>query len=182
MIGNGEYHRRMVLRLYLVVLIAALVAASCTSSGDEETAAGSASTVTTLASTSTVATTTIAPTTTSTLAPLSTISVPQYQIVSRTPTEDGGDEVVVLLDTTTYDSLSDIDIFDVIVEVVELFPPVTILHVVDDEVAANVVSDPDASEEAREVLEDHYLARLDGGFTIIYLGPFASSGTAVLGS
>lgn len=172
----------MVLRLYLVALIAALLAASCTSSGDDDPGAGSASSVTTLSTTTTVVTSTVAPSTTSTLAPLSTITAPQYQIVSRTPTEEGGDEVVALLDPTTYDSLSDIDIFDVIVDVVELFPPVTVLHVVDDEVAAIVVVDPDASEAARIVLEDHYLAKLDGGFTITYLGPFASSGTAVLGS
>lgn len=172
----------MVQRLIVVALFTALLAAACTSSGNDDEGAGSESTVTTLAPATTTVPPTVASTTTSTLAPLSTISPPQYQIVSRAPTDDGRDEVVVLLDPSTYDSLSDIDIFDVIVEVVELFPPVAILHVVDDEVAANVVADPDASEEAKGVLEDHYLARLDGGFTITYLGPFASSGTAILGS
>lgn len=170
----------MVLRMIAVALCAAVLASACTSGNDD--ASGSDSTAATLASTTTVPTTEPPTTTTSTLAPLLTVTPPQYQIVSRVPTEEGGDEVVVLLDPSTYDSLSDIDIFDVIVEVVELFPPIAILHVVDDAVAANVVTDPDASQEARELLADHYLARLDGGFTITYLGPFASSGTAILGS
>jgi len=172
----------MVPRLFVVALLTAFLAAACTSSGGDDDESGSGSTVAPLVSTTTVVASTAASTTKSTFAPLSTISPPKYQIVSRSPTEEGGDEVVVLLDPTTYDSLSDIDLFDVIVEVVELFPPVAIVHVVDDEAAADVVADPEASEAAREVLVDHYLARLDGGFTITYLGPFASSGTAILGS
>ena len=171
----------MVLRMIAVALCAAVLASACTS-GTDDGASGSESTPATLAPTTTVPTTEAPTTTTSTLAPLSAVTPPQYQIVSRVPTEEGGDEVVVLLDPSTYDSLSDIDIFDVIVEVVELFPPIAILHVVDDAVAANVVTNPDASQEAKESLDDHYLARLDDGFTITYLGPFASSGTTILGS
>ncbi|MGI9529086.1 MAG: hypothetical protein ACR2NG_05195 [Acidimicrobiia bacterium] len=175
----------MVLRMIALALCAAVLAAACTSGGDEDASAPE-STAATLAPTTTVPSTEAPSTTTSTLAALSTVTPPQYQIVSRAPVDEDstevGDEVVVLLDSSTYDSLSDIDIFDVIVEVVELFPPITVLHVVDDAAAANVVTDPDASEEAREILDDHYLARLDEGFTITYLGPFASSGTAVLGS
>jgi hypothetical protein len=110
------------------------------------------------------------------------VTLPSYQIVSRAATDEGGDEVVVLLEPTSYDSLSDIDLFDIIAEVVELFPPVRIMHVVDDPAAARVVVDPDASEEARAILDRHYLARLDEGFRITYLGPFASSGSAILGS
>lgn len=171
----------MVLRTIALALCAVLLAAACTSERDDDASAPE-STAATLAPTTTVASTEASTTTTSTLAPLSTVTPPQYQIVSRAPLDEDGDEVVVLLDPSTYDSLSDIDIFDVIVEVVELFPPITVLHVVDDAAAANVVTDPEASEEAMAILDDHYLARLDEGFTITYLGPFASSGTAILGS
>ena len=171
----------MVLRLTVAALACALLSASCTSSGDDDEPEPTAPPVTTVSTTSTAITSTEA-TTSTTSASISTATPPQYQIVSRTPIEEGGDEVVVLLDPSTYDSLTDIDIFDIIAEVVELFPPVGILHVVDDEEAAIVVVDPDAPEESETVLADHYLARLDDGFTITYLGPFAASGTAVLGS
>jgi len=90
--------------------------------------------------------------------------------------------VVVLLDKTSYDSLTDIDLFDIIVEVVELFPPISEVHVVDDVEAANTVTNPDATEAQLQAIESSYLARLENGFTITFLGPFASSGTAVLGS
>ena len=66
--------------------------------------------------------------------------------------------------------------------VVELFPPVSTLHVVDDSAAANAVADPEAAEAARASLAVHYLARLEEGFRITYLGPFVTSGSAVLGS
>jgi hypothetical protein len=147
----------MVLRLTVAALACALLSASCTSSGDDDEPEPTAPPVTTVSTTSTAVTSTEA-TTSTTSASISTATPPQYQIVSRTPIEEGGDEVV------------------------ELFPPVGILHVVDDEEAAIVVVDPDAPEESETVLADHYLARLDDGFTITYLGPFAASGTAVLGS
>lgn len=137
-------------------------------------------TITTIAEPEVPSTTTTS--TTTTLPPIRELTPPEYQIVHRSPTDEGGDEVVVLLDTTTYDTLTDIDLYDLIAEVVELFPPVSIVHVVDDADAAEVVVDPDASEAERAVLDDHYLARLEGGFTIVYLGPFADSGSAVLSS
>ena len=34
----------------------------------------------------------------------------------------------------------------------------------------------------KRILAVHYLARLEDGFRIVYLGPFEDSGTAVLGS
>ncbi|MDK1011276.1 MAG: hypothetical protein QGM46_08130 [Actinomycetota bacterium] len=96
--------------------------------------------------------------------------------------EGEGDTVIVQLDPATYGSLTDIDLYDIIVDVVELFPPISVVHIVDDPAAANIVGDPDASEADRKAVFDNYLARLENGFEITYLGPFASSGTAVLGS
>jgi hypothetical protein len=56
------------------------------------------------------------------------------------------------------------------------------VHVIDEAEAGNIVANPDASEAERNAVAANYLARLDDGVKIIYLGPFASSGTAVLGS
>lgn len=126
--------------------------------------------------------TTVVEDTTTTLPPIDELSAPQYQIVKRIPGDGIGDELVVLLDPTSYDTLTDIDIQDLIAEVVEFFPPVWTLHVVDDQVAVAVVIDPEATEDEIEAIEDHYLARLDNGVEITYLGPFSESGTGVLGS
>ena len=43
-------------------------------------------------------------------------------------------------------------------------------------------ADPEAAEAAKASLAVHYLARLEEGFRITYLGPFVTSGSAVLGS
>jgi len=107
---------------------------------------------------------------------------PSYQIIWRNPIEGQGDEVVVLLDVASYNSLTDLDVFDLIADVVERFPPITVAHIVDDYNSAQIVTSPDASEADRSSNADNYLARLDEGFRITYLGPFADSGTAVLGS
>lgn len=162
----------------MVVSIVVFVAA-CTSSPSAET-----TTTASRVPLTTVAVDTAAPTTstTTTTAALQELGPPSYRIVQRIETEDPGDTVVVLLDPTSYNSLTDIDLFDVIAEVVDLFPPVSVIHIVDDPEAANVVANPDASNAEIQAIQDNYLARLDNGFKITYLGPFASSGTAVLGS
>lgn len=165
-------------RAVSVVIVAAVAFTGCTSSSDTTTTSA-VEPITTLAPSTT---TTTEPTTTTTLAPITELSAPSYRIVERTPTDGPGDEVVVLLDPSSYDSLTDLDVYDVIAEVVELFPPVAIVHVVDAPAAANIVANPVATEEERVAAAPNYLARLDDGFRITYLGPFASSGTAVLGS
>ncbi|MCB1245999.1 MAG: hypothetical protein KDB69_01890, partial [Acidimicrobiia bacterium] len=114
--------------------------------------------------------------------PIEELSAPQYQIVFREPTDGPGDELVIELDPTSYDTLTDIDIQDLFAEIVELFPPVWTAHLVDDPAAVAVVVDPDATPEDLDAVGDHYLARLDNGFEITYLGPFAESGSGVLGS
>lgn len=127
--------------------------------------------------------TTQPPTTTSTtLVPVKQLSSPEYQIVQRTPGDGTGDSVVVLLDTDSYETLTDIDLEDVIADVVRRFPPIATVHVIDDPAAANVVGNPDASDAQIEAIADHYLARLDDGFSITFLGPFAPAGSSVLGS
>lgn len=169
------------IRSSLVVSAIALAAVACTSGGSEqETSSVTAQAqVTTLSSVVTVPQS--EPTTTTSSVPKSVLRAPEYQIVDRID-GDAGDTVIVLLDPQTYDSLTDLDLYDLIAEVVELFPPIAVVHVVDEAAAANIVANPDATEAEKNAVAANYLARLDDGVKIIYLGPFASSGTAVLGS
>jgi hypothetical protein len=172
---------RLSAQLILVTVAVAAFSAACTSADSDATTSSTADApVTTLVTTQDTQPDT--DTTTTTAAPKSILTPPGYKIVDRIPGEGEGDTVVVLLDPATYDSLTDLDLYDLIAEIVELFPPVAVVHVVDDAQAGNVVGDPDASEADREAIAMNYLARLDNGFKITYLGPFASSGTAVLGS
>lgn len=166
-------------RLVLVICLALFIAA-CQNGGDASTSTTSDSTLLTLSPQTT--STTSLPMTTTSPEPIIELSAPRYQIVQRTLGEGVGDEVVVLLDPTSYEALTDIDIQDLISEVVDLFPPIAIAHIVDDPAAANVVGNPDASAAEVASIQDHYFARLDHGFQITFLGPFASSGSNVLGS
>ncbi len=164
-----------------LLVVAGLILAACTSSATTETTTSSSQTpLTTLGADAT--TTTLPPRSTTSTSPAGQITPPRYQIVERIEGEEGGDTVVVLLDPSSYDSLTDLDLFDIIAEVVELFPPISVIHVIDDPAAANTVVNPDASDAEIETIQGNYLARLDNGVTITFLGPFASSGTAVLGS
>ncbi|MCL1601326.1 MAG: hypothetical protein M3112_07300 [Actinomycetia bacterium] len=169
-------------RLSSVAVAIALVSVACTSDGSEQDASSvdTQAQVTTLVS---VAATEPQreSTTTTTSVPKTVLSAPEYQIVDRIE-GDSGDTVIVLLDPETYGPLTDLDLYDLIAEVVELFPPIAVVHVVDEAAAANIVANPDASDDERTAVAANYLARLDDGVKIIYLGPFASSGTAVLGS
>lgn len=164
-------------RIMLLVGVS-LVLAACQGSSAETTTSTTESSLVELPPPPT----TLVEDTTTTLAPIDELSAPEYQIVRRTPGEGTGDELVVLLDPTSYDTLTDIDIQDLIAEVVEFFPPVWIVHVVDDISAVAVVGNPDASAAEVASIDGHYLARLDNGVEITYLGPFAESGTGVLGS
>jgi len=164
-----------------ILLAVALVAAACTSNSAPETTTSSQLTPLTTSATVGSTPTTVADTTTTT-EPLSTLTPPDYAIVDRAETDAPGDTVVVLLDDETYTSLTDIDLYDIIAEVVDIFPPISELHIVDDVNAANIIANPDATAEEISLIEDNYLARLEDGFKITYLGPFAASGTAILGS
>ena len=162
-----------------MLMTVALIAASCSSSSEDTT---------TTAPTTTSTSTTAAPTTTTTVPSTSTTvpqeppPFPEYRIVERIVVPETGDTVVLLLDPASYTSLSDLDIYEVIADAADRFPPILVAHVVDSPEAAEAVllEEPDAGQQ--RILEVHYLARLEDGFRIVYLGPFEESGTAVLGS
>jgi len=167
-------------RIGVGLLTLVVLSSACTSSTDADTTTSSApKTLTTLSTTETPEGVT---STTTTEQPKTNLSAPEYSIVQRIDGGDLGDTVVVLLDPSTYNSLTDIDLYDLMAEVVERFPPIASIHIVDSAAAAAVVANPDASEADRNATAANYLAKLDDGFRITYLGPFASSGTAVLGS
>lgn len=168
--------------------MAVVLAASC--SGDDE---GDDTTTTTLAESGAISTlataggdadtsatsTTTTTTTTTTVAP--ELAFPEYRIVSR-EAGDNGDTVVVLLDPTTYESLSDIDIHNVMSDLVEQFAPVFEAHIVETQAAADALFVDDPTEEQTTELATSYIARLEDGFRIVYVGRFEESGVAILGS
>lgn len=170
-------------------LIVAVAASACSGSGSDTTGTSTQSTGTT-SETSTgpgTATVTAPPDSTigSTVAvsPDSTtttvaVEVPAYSIESRTG-GTGGDTVVILLQPGTY---SDLDLETVVVDVVERFAPVATVHVVDDSSAVPLVLAESTTLVERELLAQHYFARLEEGFRLIFQGPFETAGQIILGS
>lgn len=176
------------IRQAMGVVTLVLFAAAC-SGGDDSgesalTTTSEASTITTLGTTVS-ADAAAAADTTSTTAPTETtaleLSFPQYQIVSREAT-DSGDVVIVLLDKTTYESLSDIDVHNVMSDLVEQYAPVYEAHIVESQAAADALLADDPTAEQQAELETSYIARLEEGFRIVYVGRFEDSGVAILGS
>jgi hypothetical protein len=176
------------LKQILVLGMVVLLAASC--SGDDEaddtttTTPAESGTITTLATAGgdadpSAASTTTTTTTTTTEAP--ELVFPEYRIISREEGENG-DTVVVLLDPNTYESLSDIDIHNVMSDLVEQFAPVFEAHIVETQAAADALFVEEPTEEQATELANSYIARLEEGFRIVYVGRFEESGVAILGS
>jgi len=155
----------------------ALIGTACTFGAEETTTTeGLAEVTTTAAPVTTIATTT------TTLAALARPTFPDYSIARRINATDGRDTVVVLLDPSSYQILSDVDLYDVVADVVDRFPPIFAAHVVDSPEAADAVLAEEPTEEELQILSEHYLLSLEEGFRLVYHGPFAELGTAVLGS
>ena len=165
-------------RSYLLIALA-LVVASCTSSDEP-----AATTTTKAPTTSTTATTVPASTTTSTATTLAPpeLSFPEYRIAERIVSAETGDTVILLLDPTSYTSLSDLDLYDVIADAVDRFPPIFEAPVVDSQDAVSAVLAEDPDDDQVETLAEHYFVRLEDGFRIVYVGPFEGTDDAILGS
>ena len=171
----------------LVCLVLFLVA-SC--SGDDDPAeealtSTTAATITTLGETvelsgdDTEQSTTSSTSTTTTV--VRELGFPEYSIISR-EASDNGDIVVVLLDRETYESLSDIDVHNVMSDLVEQFAPVYEAHIVETQAAADALFVEEPTEDQQTALDNGYIARLEEGFRIVYLGPLEDSQVAILGS
>lgn len=138
--------------------------------------------ITTLADSTQSATSAVSDSTTSTTTSAAPeLSFPEYSIISREASESG-DILVVLLDPTTYESLSDIDIHNVMSDLVELFAPVFEAHIVETQAAADALFVDEPTEAQQTALDNNYIARLEEGFRIVYVGPLEASGVAILGS
>ena len=176
-------------RFVLLAVAVALVAVGCNrDSGD--------TTITTLDSitTTSVAETTSSPPPTTarprTVPPTSSSSTsttsgqipePEWSISQRTEGEDGA-TVVVLLDPESYERITDIDLQNIIEDVIENFPPIYEVHIVDSQEAADVVLSEVIDTGDQAILTAHYFARLEEGFRIVFVGPFEDFGITILGS
>ena len=98
--------------------------------------------------------------------------LPAYDIAHRSP-GDNGDLLVVVLEDVD-DGITDHDLEQVILDVVDTFGPVAEAHVIDDvSVLDLVLADPaDLSDEQKADLEAHYLLRLVDGTSVSFQGPF----------
>jgi hypothetical protein len=170
------------------IVVGTLVTLVASCSGDDDAVDDSAAettagvTITTLADSVEVAGSsaqTTTSTTTSTTSP--ELSFPEYRIISR-EASDSGDVVVVLLDTATYESLSDIDVHNVMSDLVEQYAPVYEAHIVETQATADALFVEEPTEAQQTALDNHYIARLEEGFRIVYVGPLEASGVAILGS
>lgn len=175
------------------VLVGAMVVLAASCSGDDEgddqslTTTTTGSTITTLSDSGAAGTEDAAATTTVTTSTTTTtvaeLTFPQYQIVSREAT-DTGDVVIVLLDTSSYESLSDLDIHNVMSDLVELYAPVYEAHIVESQAAVDVLllAEGELTTEQQAELDANYIARLEEGFRIVYVGRFEDVPVAILGS
>ena len=177
-------------RYLLLTIVAALVVAGC--NGD--TVEGTTTTLGEVTTTSIgsiqpaggVTSSTVLPTTSSTSTTTSSTAPPpplepQWSIVERIEGEDGA-TVTVLLDPESYERLTDIDLQNIIEDVIEMFPPIYEVHLVDSEEAAAVVLSDVIDTNDQAILGDHYFVRLEEGFRLVFVGPFSDFGITILGS
>jgi hypothetical protein len=168
----------MAVRLALVVALLTLLAA-CGDSADTTTTSTAvippSPTTTTIAPAGETGGGTGATTTVATTTAIPGLFVPEFTIVERTP----DDVLVVAVAPGTY---SDIDLQNLVSEVVEHFAPVNALHIVDDEGATDLVLAETVTVEEQAFLDDHYFLRLEEGFRMVFVGPFADVGEVILGS
>ena len=175
--------RRSARQLFVLALLATV--AGC--SGDDGTAETSVTAttppVTSLAPAqeATTATTGAGGSSTTDVSQTGEFEVPGYSIHSRAAGESG-DTVVVLIDPDFDGTMTEIDLQNLLSEVVDNFPPVFEAHVVDSVEAAELVVAPEVDATGQTVLDEHYLARLEEGFRIVFTGPFSEAGTLILGS
>jgi len=171
------------MRPWIVLFTATtLIVAACTSSSEPSSTTTAAPPVSSTTTVTTMASLPSATSSSTTLAPLSAPVFPDYRITQRIIAPETGDIVVILLDPTSYTSLSDLDLYDVIADAVDRFPPIFEAYVVDTRTAADAVLVEEPDGEQQRELASHYLARLEDGFRIVYVGPFEDSEAAILGS
>lgn len=98
--------------------------------------------------------------------------LPTYNIAHRSP-GDNGDLLVIVLEDAG-DGVSDHDLEQVILDVVDTFGPVAEAYIIDDpSVLELVLADPaDLTDAEKAELEAHYLLKLVDGTSVSFQGPF----------
>lgn len=173
-------------RFLLLCSFAALVLVACNGDETSETTTSLAAITTTSlspldSSSTTGATTTTQVDSTTTTVGDGVIPDPEWTIAQRVEGDDGA-TVVILLDPESYERLTDIDIQNVVEDAREMFPPIYEVHVVDSEEAASTVLSEVIDTGDQAILDDHYLARLEEGFRLVFVGPFSEFGQIILTS
>lgn len=183
--------RRWFSQVGLVIIVSvALVACSGDDESDETTTSTTAAPVTSIATTQPSPTTSAVTstsgadttTTTTTAASLGGVDFPTYTIRERIA-GSAGDTLVILIDPDFDDgTITDIDLQNLLSEVVEDFAPVREAYVVSSEEAAGIVLLENLSSDQEAVLDQHFWARLEEGFRIVFQGPFESAQPLLISS
>jgi hypothetical protein len=160
-------------RLVILALALALTAAACNRGDDADlttTTEGSPTTITSSV-TSTEGATDDGTTTTNAGA----VEPPSYDIIAG---DTGSDEYVVLVEPGAY---TEQDLRNIMEDVVDEYAPVA-AHLVDSEDAGDLVLKDELTDTEQELLDAHYFARIVGGTTLEFLGPYAGLESVHIGS
>jgi hypothetical protein len=169
---------------FLVVLVAlAMVVAACDDDGG--TSLSTSSTVLTGGNGSDSGSTTTAPEASDTSSPDTTqasvgTTVDSYEVMAR-ESEDEGDILFILIPQATY---TDVDLQNFIGDLLESGTVTWGAEIFDDVTALDAYRKPPGqrSDQEKELIGLHHFASLVEGDTIIYRGPFESSGEVLIGS
>jgi hypothetical protein len=166
----------MAVRLAIFACCLAIVTA-CSDSSGTTTTTTTTTTLPIVTTTPVTAPVDDTPSTTSVATPTTGLgfSFPEFTIVERTD----DDVLVVAIPAGTY---TDIDLHNLVGEMVERFPPVNGLHIIDDVAVTQLVLADSVSAEEQALLDLHYFLRFEDGFRMVYLGPFAEVGEVIFGS
>jgi hypothetical protein len=168
-------------RVLARVTVFVLLAVSLAACDDGETALSSTSSV--IAGPSTTAgntTTSVAGGDTGATTTLVGETVGSYEVVAR-ESDTAGETLYIVVPPGAY---TDVDIENFMFELVDSGTATFGAEVFDDAAAVDAYRKPEAerTEEETESIATHHLASLENGTTIVFRGPFESSGEMVIGS
>jgi hypothetical protein len=127
-------------------------------------------------------TTSIEPTGSSTTATTVLVGEPveEYQVVGRA-SDTSGETIYVVVPPAAY---TDVDIENFVLDLFEDGTATFGAEVFDDEAAVDAYRKPEAerTEEETALIDQHHLASLQNGTTIVFRGPLSGSGEIVIGS
>ena len=157
-------------RFVILVFALALVGAACNRGDDAEL------TTTTASPSQTTSTTVVSNGTDGGTTTTGGATEPQeYNIIAG---DTGAGEYVVLVDPGTY---TEQDIRNIMEDIVDKYAPVTV-HLIDSEDAGDLVLKDQLTEAEQATLDAHYFARVVGGTTLEFLGPYGDIDSIHIGS